>query len=408
MPLELAADSPIDWQIRHATGAYPVSPEEALEYADWLRKEQFQQNGMEGDGLLIAASEIKMENATFLSDPEVPLNYVTIIAGLGGLGKSHVTIDMTARATRGQLRGDLHGQPINCVIATAEDAHAQTMVPRLTAAGADISRVFFVNMDVEFTLPDDLDKLDVEIVRTGSRLLIIDPLVAYLSSDIDGHRDQHARTALRPLAAMASRHELAVVGVMHLTKASEVRTLFERVSGSGGFYNAARSVLLVGQDPENEATRVIAHGKHNLSLPASSRRFQVEGTELDEVDPRTSEKIRTSRIAWLGESNHTVADILGAGSAKPRDKATAWLRGQLSKGPVPAEWLKERAEEAGHAWGTVRRASEDLGVLKDKLGSKAGGSGRCRQRTTSDPKVFTSLRTEQVSTFGIHGRDLRV
>ena len=341
------------------------------------------QSVTESDDLLVSVASIPMENATFLWEPYIPLDNFTLLAGLGDLGKSHVSIDLAARTTRGELEGELAGKPGDVVIATAEDAFKQTVKPRLVAAGADLERVFLVRQDRAFSVPEDVDKLSREISERDARLLIIDPLVAYIGMKYDSHKDQHARSALAPLHALASEHDLAVVAIMHLNKASELKTLYERVSASGGFFNAARSVLLVAADPQDENMRVVAHGKHNLSLSGPSLSYRIEGVELDEVDPRSKERIRTSRLVWCGESSYSVLDLLKSAAAKPREEAMDWLEGALASGPQPVEWLEKQAAEEGHAWRTVRRASEELGVVKERSGF--GPGGRSEWRLPRDP-----------------------
>ena len=309
--------------------------------------------------LLIRASAIEMENAEYGWDPLVPLGSVTVAAGLGGLGKSHVMTWVAARATRGQLPGDLRGIPVGVVIATAEDALAYTMVPRLTAAGADLDRVSFVNVDTGFTVPDDLPALEAAM-SSDVRIVVLDPVIAFIPTRLDSHKDQHARAALAPLAALAERHKAAVLCVMHLNKSTEGSALFLRVSSSVGFLNAARSAILIAEDPDDETVRVLAHGKANLSEPGESLRFRIEAEDVERSDGAI---VKTSRIAWLGSSKHSTADLLRSDRRRdPRDAAEDWLLDQLGDEMVPVEILKTRAEEAGHTWRTLERAKAELGV----------------------------------------------
>lgn len=310
---------------------------------------------------LIPAADVVMENATFALNPYVPLGAVTIVAGLGGLGKTHLTTATAARASRGQLHGDLRGIPVGVVVATAEDALAQTMVPRLKAAGADLGRISFVNVETGFAIPDDLERLEAAMVTRGDvRMVALDPLIAFLPTRLDSHKDQHARVALAPVAALAERHRAAVLAVMHLNKSAEAGALFLRVSSSVGFLNAARSAILVAEDPDDETARVMAHGKHNLSEPGESLRFRIEGVEVQRSD---GQMVKTSRIAWLGSSKHSTADLLRSDHRRdPRDSAEDWLIEQLQDAPVLVTDLRVAADAEGHSWRTVERAKKELGI----------------------------------------------
>ena len=263
------------------------------------------------------------------------------------------------------------------VIASAEDAPSFVLAPRFEAAGADLFRAHLVtvrrddlDIDLGLSIPDDLDELREEMVRTSARLLIIDPLLAHIPSRIDGYKDQHVRIALAPLARLAEDLDAAVVGVMHLNK-RETSDIFSRIGGSGGFLAAARSALLVAPEPRDEAARIVAHAKANLSQLAPSMKFRLEPRE---VFPSPSDaRFTVAGVAWLGESDLDVHSLLEPSKENAKGDAMAWLVQALSGGPMPVAWLEAAAEEAGHAWRTVRRAKEDLGVLSDRVGFGAEG-----------------------------------
>jgi hypothetical protein len=316
---------------------------------------------------LIRAHDVRMENVTFLERRFIPIGSLTMLVGIGGLGKSHIAVHHAARASRGQLEGDVR-EPVGVVIATAEDALAQTMVPRLVAAGADLNRISFVNLEAGFSIPDDLRRLE-DALDEDTGLIVIDPLIAFIPTRLDSHKDQHARAALAPLAGLAERRRLAIEAIMHLNKSAEAGALFLRVSSSVGFLNAARSALLVAPDPDDDTRRILAHGKHNLSEPGESRRFKIEGTDLES----DGEIIRTSRVCWLGSSERTIEELLRSDHrSDPREKAERWLIQQVASGPMPVEWIRSAAECAGHAWRTVERAKAELGVEA----YRDGGLGR--------------------------------
>ena len=310
--------------------------------------------------ILVSARDVKMERPRFLWDRYVPMSTLTLAVGIGGLGKSHLAVEMTARATRGQLAGDLRGECVNVVYATAEDSLASTMVPRLVAAGADLERVSFVRHDAEFAIPDDVDRLAEEMRGHGARLLVVDPVVAFVPLNIDAHKDQHARHALKSLSNLATDLDVAVVCVMHLNKAAEAGALFLRVSGSVGFMNAARSAVLVAADPADEQRRILAHGKANLSEPGESLSFRIEGIDVDGPD---GAPIATSRLAWLGSSSASVGDLLRSDHrSDPIDAAEEWLAARVSDGPALRQVLLDESHAHGIAARTLDRAREALGL----------------------------------------------
>jgi hypothetical protein len=307
---------------------------------------------------------------------------LSLFAGIPGQGKSTFVVHLGARITRGQLEGDLRGQPRDVVIASAEDAATFVLAPRFTAAGADMDRVHVVQvhregLDLGICIPDDLVAIGEAMERVESPFLIIDPLLAHIPVRIDGYKDQHVRVALAPLARLAEELEAAMTGVMHLNK-REQADLFSRIGGSGGFLAAARSGFLIGADPSDDSRRVIVHGKSNLAPEAESLAFRLEQVELPNPDPEDSEPIRVARVAMLGPSDLSAADVLRPHRATAQGSAMVWLMQLLSNGPMPEKWIEEAAENAGHAWRTVERAKRELDIVSDRVGFGKGGRSEWR------------------------------
>jgi hypothetical protein len=156
------------------------------------------------------------------------------------------------------------------------------LVPRLLAAGADLRRVHFVQLmrdglDQGLTLPDDVGELSGAIESTGARLVVVDPIMGHLATELDSHKDHSIRRALAPLARLAEERDCAVVPIAHLNKAP-TGDIFGRVGGSIGLTAAARSILLMTADPEREdddAARLMSHGKSNLGPLAPALRVRV-------------------------------------------------------------------------------------------------------------------------------------
>jgi AAA domain len=325
-----------------------------------------------GDVRLTRLSDVVMQRPRFAWDGRIPLGALSLIAGVPGQGKSTFVVYLGARITRGQLEGDLRGEPRDVVIASAEDAATFILAPRFAAAGADMDRVHVVHvdhdgLDLGITIPDDLAAIGNVMERVRSPFLIVDPLLAHIPVRIDGYKDQHVRVALAPLARLAEELEAAMTGVMHLNK-REQADLFSRIGGSGGFLAAARSGFLIGADPHDETRRVIVHGKSNLAPEAESLSFMLEPIELPNPDPLDPKPIVVARVAMLGASNLSAADVLRPQKATAHGAAMVWLTQLLNSGPMPERWIEGAAETAGHAWRTVRRAKEELGIESARSG----------------------------------------
>lgn len=336
------------------------------------------------DGVVLTpAADVKPESVRSAWKGRIPLGAVTLVVGDPGLGKSTTVVELAARLSRGQLVGDLQGEPVAVALATAEDAIAQVVVPRLLAAGADLTRVLTVGVRRDgaaggLVLPDDLPALRARIAEAGVRVLVIDPWVAHLTGAVNSHRDHDMRRALAPLARMAEELDLAVVVIAHLNK-SEAAEVLHRVGGSLGLAAAARSVLLLGPDPvEAEGpTRVLAHAKCNVGPLMPSLRLRVEGRALEDHTDEDGRPIQTSGIAWLGDAEGvTAADLIAPKKAgEGRDavaEAMEVLGRLLARGPVASDDVERAREQAGIGERAWRKAKTRLGVKSVKQGLTGG------------------------------------
>lgn len=325
-------------------------------------------------GLLL--SEVKAEPVEWFWRGRIPKGKLTLFDGNPGEGKSAVCTDLAARKSVGRQWPD--GAPCEAggvVICSAEDGLSDTIRPRVDAAGGDPDRVLSLvtvpDGDGErlLSIPQDLDVIRRGIERVGAELVIVDPLMAFLSGDVNSHRDQDVRRALAPLAKLAEETGAAVLVIRHLNKTSGGNPLY-RGGGSIGIIGAARSALLVARHPDDERRRVLAPLKSNLAEPAPSLAFILTEAANGAV-----------RVEWKGETALSAAALL----ADPVDdeerdaltEAQAFLGEVLAGGPVPAKEVQEEAQAAGIAKRTLDRARKALGVesiRKGEVGKRGGGT----------------------------------
>lgn len=324
-------------------------------------------------------SAIRRERVEWLEPGRVPLGLVTVLAGVGGLGKSQWTNLLAARLSRGEL-----GEPAGTLIATAEDSESTTVLPRLEALGANTAliRSLTVQSDDGFedgiAIPDDMDEIEARVAELRVRLLIVDPLVAHLPAQIDSHKDQSVRRALAPLHRLAQAQKCAVVALLHLNKAQGLAPLM-RIGGSGAFGNAARSVLLLDRDPddpdgEEGSQRVLAHIKCNVAPLAPSLVYAVRPIVLPATE--SEPEVETSRLELIGESPHNGRALLAVASEEERsalDEAVDFLREELADGQRrPAGDLFKEARKVGISDRTLQRARKRLGIETAKAGFGRG------------------------------------
>jgi DNA repair protein RadA/Sms len=301
---------------------------------------------------LLCMSEISPEEVRWLWFPRIPLDKLTLLEGDPGLGKSHLALQLATAVSLGYgLPGMLKTTPANTVLLTAEDGLGDTVRPRLDAMKADVSRIFQLDGPLVFDAAG-LGQLEQAIQETSARLVVVDPLVAYLGATIDLHRANETRAITKQLAAMAARHHCAMVLVRHLTKSGKDRAIY-RGLGSIDLTASCRSAMLVGSDPNDPTRAALVHIKSNLAAKAASLGFTI----ADGI------------FKWTGRTMLTAADILGAeqGGQSAVQEAEAFLRSVLADGPVAVAAVQKQARVAGVAEKTLRRARESLGVIPTQV-----------------------------------------
>jgi hypothetical protein len=319
----------------------------------------------------VVASSIETKPVEWLWKGRIPKGKLTMLDGDPDLGKSVVTMDIAARVSTG--RGFSDGWPCeagNVLILNLEDASEDTIVPRLKAHGADLGRIFILPATVPggngdpklLELPRDLLMVENKVIQREAVLLILDPLQTILEGDVN--KDQDARKALTPVADMADRTGIAVVGVRHLNKSTGLKAI-QRGSGNMGLIGVARAGSFFAEHPDDEKLRVMAPHKSNLAEKPPSLCYRTVPWAIDPEIPR---------VEWMGATSHN-ANSLAAGNLSPHEKsvldeAIEFLRDELADGPMWAKQVFKDARDAGVAEITLRRAKTALRVKSERQGTE--------------------------------------
>ena len=314
---------------------------------------------------LVVLDSVPTEEVRWLWEPYIPIRKLTLLQGDPGLGKTWLALAFASAVSLGEaLPGGTRGEPGPVLYATAEDGLGDTMRPRLEAMGADLLRIVMLdgirieNGEVtSFTLAD-IPVLDEALAKVKPRLLVIDPIQAYLGAGVDAHRANEVRPVLQRVARLAEKHAVAVLVVMHLRKAGSEKAIY-RGLGSIDFVAAARSVLVVAEHPDTERAekgiRIFAQSKNSLAPKGPSREFAlIDGC-----------------LEWRGESDYSAEEILvGSGkSQSAADVAEEYLEGMLKgQGRVSSSMIFKVAQAAGISDATLRRAKKKLDVESEKTG----------------------------------------
>lgn len=291
----------------------------------------------------------------------IPAGKITVADGDPGLGKSIVSLDLAARISTGApMPGEYDEQPPRgVVLLSAEDDLADTIRPRLDAADADCTRIVALRTVADLddedrppSIPEDLPAIRAAIETVDAALVVVDPLMAFLSEGTDSHKDQSVRRVLHGLATLAQETGVAILLIRHLNKSAAGNPLY-RGGGSIGIVAATRSGLVIARDPDDPERRVLASNKCNLAAQPDSLIFHLEHA-LD-----------SSRIVWGGASSHTARDLLAEPVGEERsalEDAKDYLEATLANGPVRAGEVKRGAREGDISERTLNRAKKALGV----------------------------------------------
>ena len=305
---------------------------------------------------IIRMSDVELTPVEWLWKPYLPFGKLSVLQGNPGEGKTYFAMHLAAACTNGKLLPNMERmEPFNVIYQTAEDGLGDTVKPRLIEAGADLDRVLVIDdSDVQLTLSDE--QIEKAIVENNARLVIIDPIQAYLGADVDMNRANEVRPIFMRLGQVAQRTGCAILLIGHLNKAAGMQSL-QRGLGSIDIAAAVRSVMFIGKLKHDPTMRILTHEKSSLAPPGASLAFSL-GDE--------------GGFRWVGEYDITADEMLSGiepqretKTQQAKDLICALLAGGKQ---VLSEDIDKAALERGIPGRTVRDAKRELGdALKSKI-----------------------------------------
>ncbi len=305
---------------------------------------------------MIKMSEIQSQEVSWLWYPFIPYGKLTIIQGDPGDGKTTLVLNIAAKLSRGEgLDSDMKlSKPVNVIYQSAEDGLADTVKPRLELAGADCERILVID-EKEKSLSMVDERLEKAIVQTRARMLILDPIQAYLGGGMDMNRANEARDMTKKLGALAEKYQCAIVLIGHMNKAAGNKAAYQGM-GSIDFFAVARSVLLVGRVEGEENIRAVVQIKNNLAAFGHPKAFALS----------------EGGFGWLGDYEITADEVLGgiAPKANKMEQAKHMLRElALTSNAVLSNEIFDMADEQGISKRTLENAKKELGIRAKKINS---------------------------------------
>ena len=303
---------------------------------------------------MIKMSEIQSQEVAWLWFPFIPYGKLTIVQGDPGDGKTTLVLNIAAKLSKGEgLDSKMKlTEPLNVIYQSAEDGLADTVKPRLEAAGANCENISVIDESIKSLSMID-ERLEEAVIRTKAKLLILDPIQAYLGGGMDMNRANEARDMTKKLATLAEKYQCAIVLVGHMNKAAGNKAAY-RGMGSIDFFAVARSVLLVGRVEGEANIRAVVQIKNNLAAFGHPKAF-----ELSE-----------DGFHWLGDYEITADEVLGgiAPKANKLEQAKRLPREVAeTNNAMQSNEIFNVAEEQGISRRTLENAKKELSIRAKRI-----------------------------------------
>ena len=302
---------------------------------------------------IINMADVEAVAVKWLWKPYIPLGKITIIQGDPGEGKTTLALSIAAALTQGEkLPNEAESKaPVNVIYQTAEDGLADTIKPRLEAVNADCTRVLVIDESKEELSMTD-ERIEKAIQQTGAKLIILDPIQAYIGANVDMHRANEIRPVMSKLGRIAEEYGCAVVLIGHMNKAAGQKSSY-RGLGSIDITAVARSVLIVGKMRDSPSKRIMTQAKSSLAPVGKSLLFEIN---------------ENSALEWKGEVDITAEQFLENGGAElsKLEIATEFLLETLKNGKVSQKEIAAAASDYDFSARTLNEAKKNLKVLSIK------------------------------------------
>jgi len=305
---------------------------------------------------IINMDEVRVKTVDWLWYPYIPYGKITIIQGDPGEGKTTLALRLAALLSNGEKLpcDEQEREPVRIIYQTAEDGLEDTIKPRLLDAGADCSQIKVI--DETDAVLNMLDKrIEEAIVETGARVVILDPIQAYVGANINMNNANEVRSVMSQIGKLAEKYNCAVILVGHMNKGMGNKSSY-RGLGSIDFQASARSVLIVGRVKDNPQTRVVVQDKSSLA---------------PEGEPIAFELNKETGFHWLGHYDISVDDLLcGVSHEKKSEHAESLILEKISDGKYPQQTIMQKASTLGISKRVLDEAKKTLGVKSVKEGSQ--------------------------------------